>query len=316
MIESQGRSLVEIVGDGTMHLHGTFKIDSTHTIWLDIAGGVRETHWFDVRAGRMVSNFATARLSGWGTIPNATGGMDTLPAGILFDIKDRAITAERARVLARVMPGRDSSITVSAQSVLFVHTVQRVGDKIDAGVARPDGWVRTVSERFAGGRPVSYDAVWSDTSVSCCTVRHVERRGDSLLVRRDGHDSTIAVPAVTWAVSDVMNQELLVPVLLTLPHDNAPHPVAVYRPFDGRWTVWQTTVREAEGMYVVRMSVGPQDPEEILVITKSGDLLFAEQPRAQQPWMRMPPRGTIRRTALDGLLKRLLPVSNVASSTS
>jgi hypothetical protein len=201
--------------------------------------------------------------------------------------------------------------------VLFVHTVQRVGDEVDAGLARPDGWVRTASERFASGRPLSYDAVWSDTSVRCCTVRHVERRGDSLVVRRDGHDTTIAVPAVTWAIGDAMNQEMLVPVLLTMPRDNVTHPFAVYRPYDGKWTVWQAQVRETEGVYVIRMMVSPQDPEEmILVVSKSGDLLFAEQPRGQEPWMRMPPRGSVRRATVDGLLKRLTPARNVALRAS
>ncbi|HZS60869.1 MAG TPA: hypothetical protein VFA43_16460 [Gemmatimonadaceae bacterium] len=314
---NQGRSLAEIVGDGTMKLHGSFHADSTSTLaqrtfWLEVAGTVRETHWFDIGAGHIVSNFATARLSGWGTMPNGNGGLDTLPAGITMDLKDRTISSERAHMLARGMPGRDSSVTTNQTGVLFVHTMQRVGDEIDAGIARPDGWVRTATERFAGGRPASYDAVWSDTSVRCCTERHVERHGDSLLVRRDGRDTTIAIPAVTWAIGDAMNQEMLVPVLLTIPRDNVTHPFAVYRPYDGKWTIWQTTIRETEGVYVVRMMTSPQDPEEILVVSKSGELLFAEQPKAQQPWTRMPPRGTVRRAALDGLLKRLTPARNVA----
>jgi hypothetical protein len=131
-------------------------------------------------------------------------------------------------------------------------------------------------------------------------------------VGRAGRATTIAVPAVTWAIGDAMNQEMLVPVLLTIPRDNMTHPVAVYRPYDGKWTLWQTQVRETEGVYVIRMMVSPQDPEEIMVVSKTGELLFAEQPRAQQPWMRMPPRGTVRRAALDGLLKRLAPARNVA----
>jgi hypothetical protein len=319
--DNQGRHLAEIVGDGTMTLHGSFHADSTSTIaqrvfWLEVSGTVRETHWFDMGAGRIVSNFATARLSGWGTIPNGNGGMDTLQAGLTLDLKDRTITSERAHMLTRAMPGRDTSVTTNARGVLFLHTVQRAGDEIDAGLARPDGWVRTASERFAAGRPVSYDAVWSDTASRCCTVRHVERHGDSLFVRRDGRDTTIAVPAVTWAISDAMNQEMLVPVLMTIPHDNLTHPVAVYRPYDGKWTIWQTQVRETDGVYVVRMMMSPQDPEEILVVSKTGDLLFAEQPRAQQPWTRMPPRGTVRRAAIEGLLKRLAPARNVAFRAS
>jgi hypothetical protein len=298
-------------------LHGTFHADSSSTIaqrvfWLEVSGPVKETHWFDMRAGRIVSNFATARLAGWGTIPNGNGGLDTLPAGVTLDLKDRTISGERARMLARAMPGRDSTVTTNAQGVLFVHTMQHVGDEIDAGLARPDGWVRTASERYAGGRPMSYDAVWSDTSVRCCTVRHVERHGDSLLVRRDGRDTTIAVPAVTWAIGDAMNQEMLLPVLLTIPRDNVTHPLAVYRPYDGKWTVWQTQIRETEGVYVIRMMMSPQDPEEILVASKAGELLFAEQPRAREPWTRMPPRGSVRRAALEGLLKRLTPVKSVA----
>ena len=315
--ENQGRNLAEIVGDGTMKMHGTFHADSSMALaervfWVEVSGTVKETHWFDMRAGRMVSNFATVRLTGWGTLPNGNGRLDTLPAGFAMDVKDRTITSERAQMLARAMPGRDTSVTTNSRGVLFVHTVQRAGDEVDAGVARPDGWVRTASERFAGGRPVSYDAVWSDTSVRCCTMRHVERRGDSLYVRRDGRDTTVGIPEVTWAVGDAMNQEMLVPVLMTIPHDNVTHPVAVYRPYDGKWTVWQTQVRETDGVYVIRMMVSPQDPEEILVVSKTGDLLFAEQPRGQEPWMRMPPRGTARRAVVEGLLKRLIPARNVA----
>jgi hypothetical protein len=308
-----GRDLAEIVGNGTMHMHGTKQIDSTRTLWFDVSGPVTETHWFDVRAGRMVSNFLTARLTGWGSMPNLRGGTDTLPAGASFDIKDRSVTGERAHLLARAMPGRDTTITTNAQGgVMFLHTLQHDGDEIDVGLARPDGWVRTATEHYSDGRPQSYDAVWSDTSVRCCTSRHVERRGDSLFVRRDNKDTTIGIPAVTWAIGDAMNQEMLVPVLLTLPHDNAPHPVAVYRPYEGKWTVWQAQVKETEGVYVIRMVVGAQDPEEWLIVSKSGDLMFAEQPRAQQPWYRMPPKGTTRRAAMDGLLKRLNP-ARVAS---
>jgi hypothetical protein len=318
---NQGRSLAEIVGEGSMKLHGTFHADSTATMaqrvfWLEVSGTVHETHWFDMGAGRIVSNFATARLAGWGTIPNGNGGLDTLPAGVTLDLKDRTISSERAHMLARTLPGRDSTVTTNGQGVLFVHTMQRVGEEVDAGIARPDGWVRTASERFSGGRPLSYDAVWSDTSIRCCTERHVERHGDSLLVRRDGRDTSIGIPAVTWAISDAMNQEMLVPVLLTIPRDNVTHPFAVYRPYDGKWTVWQAQIRETEGVYVIRMMMSPQDPEEILVVSRSGDLLFAEQPRAQQPWMRMPPRGTVRRAALEGLLKRLTPTRNVALRAS
>ncbi len=82
--------------------------------------------------------------------------------------------------------------------------------------------------------------------------------------------------------------------LLTIPRDNVTHPFAVYRPYDGKWTIWQTQIRETEGVYVVRMMMSPQDPEEILVVSKSGELLFAEQPHAQQPWMRLPPRAAAR----------------------
>lgn len=314
IIESQGRTLAEIVGDGMMHMHGTLRLDSTKTIWLDVSGNVRETHWFDVHANRMVSDFETTQLTGWGSMPNRNGGVDTLPAGIAFDIKNRSITSDRAHLLARALPGQDSSVTTTARRMLFLHTVERDGDAIAAGLAQTDGWVRTASERFANGRPLTYDAVWSDTSVRCCTMRHVERHGDSLLVRRDTKDTTIAVPAVTWAVGDAMNQEMLVPVLLTLPHDNVPHPVAVYRPYEGKWTVYQTQVRETDGVYLIRMVVGPQDPEELLVVTKAGDLLLAEQPRAQQPWIRMPVRGTVRRAALDDVLKRLMPARLVSGA--
>jgi hypothetical protein len=314
VIESDGRSLAEVIGDGSMHVHGTFQIETARTAWLDVRGSVHETHWFDVRAGRLVSNVASARLAGWGAMPNAAGGMDTMPAAMTFDVKGRSLTSERARLLARALPGRDSSVTTSADGELFLHTVQRDGDEIDAGLARPDGWVRTASERFAGGRPLTYDAVWSDTSLRGSTARHLERRGDSLLVRRDGRDTIIAVPSVPWAVGDAMNQELLVPVLLTLPRDKASHPVAIYRPYDGRWTVWQATVLETEGVYLIRLAVMPNDPEEILlVVTTSGDLLFAEQPRGAEPWMRMPPRGSVRRAVLEGLLERLTPKGRSAA---
>jgi hypothetical protein len=300
--------VADIIAEGALRDREGYWIDSAagRSGWIDVAGPSHQEFRYDVKYGELYGHYADATLPGWGTLPNRTGGDDTLPVVLSLHVIKRSLSAERAQMLARPLPGQDTSITMdSTQNVIYLQTTKRAGDTIEAGMARPAGWMRTASSRFANGRPLIYDATWTDTTYAWYATRHVERRGDSLWVHTERSDTTIGVPAVTWAVADETMNEFLVPALLTLPHDSTEHPIAVYRPWTRRWDVWTARVWEVGGMYAAWLTQSKQDPPQFLILTKDGDLLLSEERRGKALWIRTPRVGGSRAIALQEVLKKL-----------
>jgi hypothetical protein len=272
---------------------------------------MRQAFRFDLKKGRILGHVITGDLSGWGTLPRADGTLDTLPAGMRLRIGKEMITSDRAALLARALPGRDSGLTLdTAKRAMYLHTVRRGENEVEGGMARADGWVHTASERFADGRPLTFHEVWTDAPNGNPATRDVERRGDSLIVRKDGRDTTIAIPAVTWAVADVSMQEFLIPVLLTLPRDSSEHPLAVYRPYFRTWDIFRARVWQANGVYWMLLAPGAPDAPQVLVVSKDGDLLMAMR-QGPASYVRMPQPGTPRAATLQSAMQQVKPAKPV-----
>jgi hypothetical protein len=310
LVDTLDTRVAEVVGQVVTRYREGFWVDSasSRSAWISVSGTVRQAYLFDLKKGRVVGHVLSGDLSGWGAWPRVDGGVDTLPAGLRLRIGKEMISSERAAVLARALPGRDSSLTLdSTQHVLYLHTVRRGEGEVEGGMARADGWVHTASERFADGRPLTFHELWTDVPKGNGTVRDIERRGDSLLVRKDGRDTTIAIPAVTWAIADVSMHEFLIPVLLTLPHDSTEHPLAVYRPYFRRWEIFRARIWQVGTVYWAFLVPGSQDAPQVLIVSKDGDLLMAQR-SGPASYVRMPQPGTPRAVTLQSAMQQVKPL--------
>ena len=317
LVDTLGTRVAEVVGDGATHFHEGFVVDtaSRRAGWITVGGTMRQAFMFDMKKGRLLGHVLSADLSGWGAWPRVDGGMDTLPAGLRVRVGKELIPAPRAALLTRALPGRDSSWTLdSARQVLYLHTVRRSDGEIEGGMARTDGWVHTASERFHDGRPSTFHEVWTDAPKGDSTVRDIEQRGDSLLVRKDGRDTVIAIPEVTWAIADVSMHEFLIPVLLTIPRDSAEHPLAVYRPYYRRWEIFRARLWPVGGVYMVVLAAGPRDAPLVLVVSKDGDLLMASR-SGPGAFVRMPQPGTPRAGTLQSAIQLMKPPNGTRAGT-
>jgi hypothetical protein len=305
MFDTLSRHVAEVASEGTVHYRYGWWADSASGTyaWIDVRGPVHESFLFDPIHGQLVARRWVMQLRGTGGGPTTSGRVDTVPAGLDASQSERWVTAERARLLLRPLPGRDSAISRSAHGSILLHTVERGANTIHVGFARNDGMVGTMQAQFDGRALVSYDAVWTDTSPTATTQR-IERRGDHLFVRAHGRDSLVAIPPGTWAVADIGVSEFLVPALESLPRDGAPHELAVFRPYLGRWEAGTATARSLTGGFVVMLQLGEKADQETLLITSDGDYVFGET-AGPQPSQRVPPVGSSRRRQLEGWLKQL-----------
>lgn len=306
MLDTLGTRVAEVSGRGTVRYRDAFAIDAegSRFAWLDVTGPADETFWFDVRRGRELGRRWSMDLRGTGAIPNASGGMDTLPAGLLSKEWQRVVSAERAHLLARVLPGRDTTLTIADNGPILLHTVERSTSTVRSGMGRNDGLVGTARSDFAAGRVTGYAATWTDTAAAAVTQR-ITVTAQGLRVQREGHhDTTLALPAGgVWGIADYAMQEHLVPVLLPMATGQET-PIHVYRPTAAHWDQGTVQVRRAGGIFVATLRMeGAQDPE-LLIITPEGDLLYGANsgPTGAE---RVPLPGSARRARLDAIVKEL-----------
>jgi hypothetical protein len=71
-------------------------------------------------------------------------------------------------------------------------------------------------------------------------------------------------------------QEMIAPLLLSLPRDGTAHPFAIFRPTAGHWDSGTALVRELAGsvLAILRLEGGAEP--EILILTADGDYLYGE----------------------------------------
>ena len=269
--------VAQVDAHGTVHYRFGFLVDSAaHKIaWLDVAGPDTEQYLYDPQAGRLLGRRWTMHLVGRGVAPNAP---DTVPAGLesveVVALSDTPLT----RFLLEPLPGADTSLTfqVSNRSIILLHTTSRTKTKISASLARNNGLVGIAAVDVNAASITGYHATWTD-STSLRTQAVIVRSGSLLLVRHGQPDTSVAIPAgASWGIADYAMNELLTPVLLALPRDGAPHPVAIFRPYAAHWDTGTARVRTRGNFIAVALQLANEQNPETMVFTKDGDFLFGD----------------------------------------
>jgi hypothetical protein len=270
-----------------------FEPDSAggYGLWMDVSGPVTERYRFDLTHGRLLYRRWEMDLRGRGTVARPAGGADTVPAGLRSTQEQREVPADFGRLLARELPGTDTTATVEGDQTLLLHTSGRRPGVVEAGMARHDGWVGTATLRYSpNGVPDAYDAVWTDTARAPARFGVAVSAG-RVIVHRPSGDTTFAAPAGPWAVADYGFDEMLAPALLALASDTAARPFFIYRPYAARWDTAAVRVRRAPGGIVAVLSNGDGTSPTALVLASDGELLFLRNGSAGGG-MRVPREGS------------------------
>lgn len=305
VFDSAGTRLGEVSATGVVHYRDSWWMDSTAGTFasIDVTGPDTERFVFDIRQGRLLSRYWSMNLTGQGTIPSDSGRIDTTAAGLISAMTQVVVAPDRAHLLLRPLPGLDTSMTVDGGPVL-VHTVRRESREIEAGMARNDGMVGTVHARFAGGLVESYEALWTDTAAAARQLS-LTMDGDSLRIHEPGRtDTTVGIPERWWGVGDYAMNELLVPTFLAHPADGVAAPFAVYRPYPRHWDVGTASLRPLGENYVATYRLGSDTLPTLLLITKEGDLLLAQN-SGPTGAHRVPSEGSSRSAQLEEILRTL-----------
>jgi hypothetical protein len=303
-LDTLGHRVFEVIAKGHVDYRDGWWLDSLQGTagWIDVAGPVSEQFLYDARGGELIARSWSMDLRGFGAIPGARGGIDTLPAGLLSSETQSPIDATLAASVARDLPRGDTSIT-SVGGPILLHTVRRVADTIESGFARNGGLVGTVRAEFARGRADLYSAKWTD-GFATPTTNRVTRKGSTLLVSGVGPDTVVAIPPGLWGIADYSMQELLVPTLMTVPDDGDARAFAIYRPYSRHWDSGTLSVRPIPGGRIATMQMSTDKKPQAMLITSDGDYLYGENsdPIGAE---RAPLPGTSRSRRLEALLQQM-----------
>jgi len=303
IFDSAGTQMAAISATGDVHYRDGWWTDSAAGAFatIDVRGPSTEHALLAVSQEQLLYRTWSMDLRGTGRV-SSEHGVDTLPAGLISAESQRSIRSAEAHLFARDLPGTDTSMSYNTGAILL-HVVDRHGDEISAAMARNDGLVGTTQARFAGGIPVAYRALWTDTVSAPET--NLDRVNDSLRLHEPGRaDTSVAIPTRWWGVADYAMNELLVPVFLAHRPDGASDSFAVYRPYARHWDIGNASLRPLGENFVASYRLGDDTLPTYLLITKGGDLLMAENsgPKGAQ---RVPLPGTARRAELDSILATL-----------
>lgn len=296
-LDSLDRHLMEIAAEGSVRYHDVFWTDSTAgaSVWMRVSGPMQERILFDVDRGELILQTWSMRLEGTG---GTSAAADTVPAGLISAQTRVLIDGARADLLLRPMPAGDTALTVRLGpdgGTIFIHTVQRQGDTIAAGMLRADGMKGTTRATYRDGRPERFEAIWTDSSFAPHTIT-IERRGDSLVI--DGPTKKVsAITTQAWGIADYGMPEHLVPLFWSLPTGDTAM-VAIYRPYPATWdTLAVVTSLAPAGL--VAFAQDPSDPQDqtVYVIVDGESLLFAQNTKGSGSQY-VPPPGSPRRARL------------------
>ena len=303
-LDTLGHHVVRVEASGTVEYRDGWWADSAKGAFytIDVRGPLTESFFYDARQGQLVARSWKMDLRGTGAIPNASGRQDTLPAGLESQETQWLLDPEIAHVVGRPLPKGDTSLTLS-KGILFLHTVRRSGDTIEAGFGRNGGLVGTARTVFRDHSPAAYTATWTD-GFAAPQTETVEKRGDSLVVSHHGLHTVIAIPRAAWGIADYAMQELLVPVLLSVPVDGSSHPFAIYRPYAAHWDSGTVVMRSLSGARVAVVQMTNEKKPQALLINSDGDYLYGENSDPVDA-QRVPPLNSARRAELQSLLDQL-----------
>lgn len=288
--------VARIRAEGDVVLHTTFVLEGLDPVLTTVAlrGPVEETLRVDLDAGILLSRDWSMRLEGTGTIGVPDSAGETLPAGLVASGTLRRIDGERAGVLARALPGADTTYaTVFEDGRVTLHTMGIEPGRIEGGRAGDGGDVSTVELlrpgteraslrwlRSAPGEPVGEVRVGAWPGVTEGTSPAPE----------DIDGRAFWIPG---------HEELLVPLALTLPLDSVARRVAVWNVPDREWIEGDAFLLELEGVTLAVFTFDPPLPVLSLLVEEDGRLLYVERGSEGE---RAPPPGTPARDRVDELV--------------
>lgn len=277
-------------------------VDSTAetTYQVDATGPMHETWWLDPKHGELLARRRELGLTGIGVVPGAQGS-DTIPVGVSADDAWGRIGPDRAAVLARPLPGRDTSWTVTSAPVIL-HTVNALGQAIESGLARNDGVVGTALVQTTGAGPVQYQALWTAPG-SADTTALASIRNDTLYLTGT-RSGAWPVPSTPWAIADEGMEEQLVPALRTLA-DSQTVALPTFRPRTAEWDTLTASARYLPGGARLFLLSHRGPAGRIAVLVDSTGALLTVEKATDPPSRRLPPAGSSRRAQLDQLINSL-----------
>lgn len=296
--DSLGRRALVVHVVGIAHLQESRPDAPRGPVALDARGTFQETWWLDPARGQLLARRRVLHLDGL-AVTDADGQIDTLPGGVFADDSWGLISAARAAVLTRPLPGTDSATSL-APVATALHTSRRSGDLLESGLATADGRVATATGETHAGQVRSYRVLWTAPGIPDLALSvTVGRRTVTL-----AGDTTRSWPRPEgrWAVADVGMEEQLAPVLAAIPDDRRELTLPVLRPRTARWDTLSVTWRAlGMGARLFVLSQGPAESRVALLVDSTGALLTVER-ASTPPARRVPPVGSPARLRLDAIL--------------
>lgn len=277
LVDSLGSRVAVVRGAGTMHYHDTYSSEPGRFWWLDVTGPVRETFVFDVRNGRQVGREWWMDLRGTAAFPGTGGAVDTVPAGLFSADTARMISAERARLLTRALTGGDTTRSYGENGAVLLHAVRRAGDTMESSALARDGTLTTVRSDLRGGVPIRFELLR--------TAGHQEPWRRTLAVEpgrmrvTGNRDTVLAIPEGAWTIGgEGMHEHLAAALARATPGAGNDVEISVLDPFTLEWDRVRTRVMPFEDVLlgVASTKRGNAERSVVMLITKSGDLLYAQ----------------------------------------
>ena len=131
------------------------------------------------------------------------------------------------------LPRGDTSVSWRPDSPILYHTAFSDSGVVRTGMVRNDGLLGTLETRWSGAAPRSFVSAWSKNGAVLLSFTGTVA-GSSIAITAKGKVSSVAIPAMRWAVADIGMEDQLLPVFLSM-HAGDSIRVAVFRPYASRW---------------------------------------------------------------------------------
>lgn len=302
VLDSIGARLARVHSEAEVAMRVAFVVDSTTSVvtTMDVRGPAEETFLFDLSGGRLVERTSAMHLRGTGTIDVPGEALDTLPAGLMSELTLTASTPERARRLARPLPGADTTYAQSfVDESIVTHTAGVGPEGIVGGWAAQTGEVSSVALSLEGAAPTRLS--WLLTAPLRRDLEVQVRASRSGPRSASGDVVPPPEPAEAWAFWVDGHEELLVPMALTLPVDSVPRAVALWDVEAADWLEAEALVLELEGHTLCVVTRSDDLPVLSVLVSSEGELLYAERGAQGE---RAPLEGSAKRDLVEGLIRR------------
>ncbi|MEN8373943.1 MAG: hypothetical protein ABFS34_00685 [Gemmatimonadota bacterium] len=300
--DSLGGRIARIRSEGEVDYRDAFLVDSALGLvtTMAVSGPVEETFLVDVAAGRMVSRSWSMRLLGSGTIRAPGEPTETLPAGLISRQTLRLTSADRAALLARPLPGRDTTFALSfADGRSALHTAATADSLIVGGQALTGGRVSTVELRLSGAVPEQI--VWRMSAPLEATREVILTVAEGAIADEVGAPLVPPPSVAVWGFWLEGHEELLTPLAFTLPVDSVSRRFAVWDLANEGWLEGEALILDLEGSMLAVFAFDGPLPVLSVLVSPGGELLYAERGTEGE---RAPPPGGEKRAMVEELLRR------------